>query len=51
VEILIEDADWHDDWEEFIESCERMQAQHDSGNCPDECIYCDENGCTVTNLP
>jgi hypothetical protein len=34
--------DYEDDWEEFIEACEQMQAQHDSGNCGDECIYCDE---------
>ena len=42
MEILIEDAEWHDSWETFIEACEQMQAQHDSGNCGDECIYCDE---------
>lgn len=29
-----------DDWDEWVESVEQMQAAHDSGNCPDECIFC-----------
>ena len=42
MEVLMWDSDYADDWDEFVEQCEQMQAAHDSGNCPDECIFCED---------
>ena len=44
MEALAFPLDYEDDWDKFIEEVEQMQAMHDSGNCADECIFCEEEG-------
>lgn len=33
---------FEDDWDDFINDIEDLSALHEKGNCPDDCIFCEQ---------
>lgn len=42
--LLPQDDEFFDDWEDFISDIEDLHERHNNGNCPDECLFCEDQG-------